>query len=141
MSAPSFPKALFFFVSETILMQISREDFIEMGRSLGELQRELGTLRDREEGREKRTEHSLEELEALIFAKDQDTDRRFQEQAKENAETIDKVLIARPNSQTCHCTAFITRLRDEDQLVSKMHTGFVLAGLRRERCFAQSEFI
>lgn len=62
-----------------------------MGRSLGELQRELEVMRERAEDREKRTELSLEELEALIAAKDEDTNRRFQEQAQENKETINKV--------------------------------------------------
>lgn len=62
-----------------------------MGRSLGELQRELEVIRDRAEDRDKRTELSLEDLEALIAAKDEDTNRRFQEQARENAEAIKKV--------------------------------------------------
>lgn len=62
-----------------------------MGRSLGQLQRDLEALRDHGEDREKRTELSLEELEALIAAKEEETNRRFQEQAQENAETIKKV--------------------------------------------------
>eukprot|EP00752_Nemacystus_decipiens_P004375 g3998.t2 len=72
--------------------QISSEAVSEMGRSLGELQRELQVVRERAEDREKRTEHSLEELETLIAAKDEDTNRRFQEQAQENKETINKLL-------------------------------------------------
>lgn len=62
-----------------------------MGRSLGDLQRELEVMRERAEDREKRTEVSLEELETLIAAKDEDTNRRLQEQAQENRDTINKV--------------------------------------------------
>lgn len=76
--------------------QISSEDFSEMGRRLGELQRELEAVREREEDREKRTQLSLEELEALIVAKEEDSNRRLQEQAQENAQAVDKVLGLAP---------------------------------------------
>lgn len=66
-----------------------------MGQSLGELRRELEVMRERAEDREKRTELSLEELETLIASKEEDTNRRFQEQAQENAETINKVYTPR----------------------------------------------
>lgn len=62
-----------------------------MGRSLGELQRELEVMRERAEDREKRTELSLEELETLIAAKEEDTNRRFLEQAQQHKEAINKV--------------------------------------------------
>lgn len=62
-----------------------------MGRSLGELQRELEVVRERAEDREKRTELSLEELETLIAAKEEDTNRRFLEQAQQHKEAINKV--------------------------------------------------
>lgn len=55
------------------------------------LQRGLEGVRDLGEDREKRTELSLEELEALIAAKEQETNRRFGEQAHENADAINKV--------------------------------------------------
>lgn len=72
-------------------MQMSSERVNEMGRSLGELQRELEVMQECAEDRERRTELSLEELETLIAAKDEDTNRRLQEQAHENRETINKV--------------------------------------------------
>ena len=62
-----------------------------MGRSLGELQRELEAVRDREEDREKRTELSLGELENLIVAKEEDINQRFQHHLQENAENIKQV--------------------------------------------------
>jgi len=65
-----------------------------MGRSLGELQRELQAMREREEDRDKRTELSLEELENLIAAKEEDASQRFQQQAQENAENIMQVKCA-----------------------------------------------
>ncbi|CAM9362217.1 unnamed protein product, partial [Hapterophycus canaliculatus] len=68
------------------------EDFSEMGRRLGELQRELEIVRERAEDREKRTQLSLEELEALIAAKEEDSSQRLQEQAQENAQAVDKLL-------------------------------------------------
>lgn len=74
-------------------VEISSERVSEMGRSLGELQRELEVMRERAEDREKRTELSLEELEVLIAAKNEDTNRRLEEQAQENRETIDKVHL------------------------------------------------
>lgn len=74
--------------------KISHEDFSEMGRSLGELQRELEVVREREEERDKRTELSLEELENLIAAKEEDSNQRFQQQAQENAENIKQVPCA-----------------------------------------------
>ncbi|CAM9277865.1 unnamed protein product, partial [Scytosiphon promiscuus] len=74
------------------LFQISSENFSEMGRRLGELQRDLDVVREREEEREKRTQLSLEELEALIAAKEEDSNRRMQEQAQENAQAVDKLL-------------------------------------------------
>lgn len=71
--------------------QVSSADFIEMGRHLGQLQRELHGVRNREEERDRRTELSLEAIEALIGAREEDSDRRFQEQAQENADRISKV--------------------------------------------------
>lgn len=62
-----------------------------MGRDLGELQRDLIAVRDHVEDQEKRTEISLEELEALIAAKDEEYNRRFQKQAQQNADEINKV--------------------------------------------------
>lgn len=61
-----------------------------MGRELGKLQRELTAVRDRVEDQEKRTEISLEELEALIAAKDEEYNRRFQRQAQQNTDAINK---------------------------------------------------
>lgn len=84
-------------------MQISGEKVSEMGRSLGELQRELEVMRERAEDREKRAELSLEELETLIAAKDEDTNRKFQEQAQKNAEAINKVNSPKNVSAPCYC--------------------------------------
>lgn len=64
-----------------------------MGRRLGELQRELEAVRESGEDREKRTQLSLEELEALIATKEEDSNRRLQEQAQENAQAVDKVFV------------------------------------------------
>lgn len=75
--------------------QVSSADFIEMGRHLGQLQRELHSVRNREEERDRRTELSLEAIEALIGAREEDSDRRFQEQAQENADRISKVRCGR----------------------------------------------
>lgn len=72
-----------------------------MGRVLGQLQRDLEALRDHGEDREKRTELSLEELEALIAAKEEETNRRFQEQAQENAEATKQVK--KPSDSTVLC--------------------------------------
>ncbi len=73
-----------------------------MGRSLGELQRELEVVREREEDRDKRTELSLEELENLIAAKEVDANQRFQQQAQENAENIKQVPCAEIMGQIVH---------------------------------------
>lgn len=63
----------------------------QMGRDLGKLQREIVAVRDRVEDQEKRTEVSLEELEALIAAKDEEYNRRFRKQAQQNADAINRV--------------------------------------------------
>ncbi|CAM9261338.1 unnamed protein product [Ectocarpus fasciculatus] len=68
------------------------EEVSQMGRDLGELQRDLIAVRDHVEDQEKRTEISLEELEALIAAKDEEYNRRFQKQAQQNADEINKLL-------------------------------------------------
>lgn len=62
-----------------------------MGRHMGQLQRELRTIEDREHDRDQRTELSLEAIEALITAKDEDVTRRFQIQTEENANNINRV--------------------------------------------------
>lgn len=72
-------------------LQVANEDIGDMGRHLRQLQRNLEEVRDLGEDREKRTELLLEELEALITAKEEETNRRFEEQAQENAETMQKV--------------------------------------------------
>ncbi|CAM9120809.1 unnamed protein product [Ectocarpus sp. 4 AP-2014] len=68
------------------------EEVTQMGRDLGNLQREIVAVRDRVEDQEKRTEISLEELEALIAAKDEEYDRRFRKQAQQNADAINRLL-------------------------------------------------
>lgn len=82
--------------------QVSSADFIEMGRQLGELRRELHSVRNREEERDRRTELSLEAIEALIGAKEEDSDRRFHEQTQENAERIRKVWSFSPVQTSRH---------------------------------------
>lgn len=64
-----------------------------MGRHVGQLQWELRAVRDREEDRERRTELSLEAIEALIVSKEEDADRRFRQQAEENADQINTVRL------------------------------------------------
>ncbi|CAB1101510.1 unnamed protein product [Ectocarpus sp. CCAP 1310/34] len=64
----------------------------QMGRDLGNLQREIVAVRNRVEDQEKRTEISLEELEALIAAKDEEYKRRFRKQAQQNADAINRLL-------------------------------------------------
>ena len=76
-----------------------------MGRHLGELQRELNCVRNREEERDRRTELSLEAIEALIVAREEDSDRRFQKQAQENAERISKVLYGHFHRYKRHGTS------------------------------------
>lgn len=72
-----------------------------MGRHLGQLQRELHGMQKREEDRDRRTDLSLEAIEALVSARDEDSDRRFQEQAQENADRISKVRAP------CHIELYV----------------------------------
>ena len=77
---------------------------MEIGRHLGQLQRELHCMQKREEDRDRRTELSLEAIEALIGAREEDSDRRFQEQAQENADRISKVRYDRYHRYKLHGT-------------------------------------
>eukprot|EP00904_Undaria_pinnatifida_P000063 jgi/Undpi1/10057/HiC_scaffold_28.g12511.m1 len=79
-------------VRDQLFCKVPAEDFVEMGRHLGQLQRELHGMQKREEDRDRRTDLSLEAIEALVSARDEDSDRRFQEQAQENADRISKLL-------------------------------------------------
>lgn len=58
---------------------------------MGELQRELHSLREREHERDRKNEVSLETLEALIAEASEESARSIRAQAKENAAAIDKV--------------------------------------------------
>lgn len=58
---------------------------------MGELQRELQTLREREDERDIRSELSLEALEALIAEAGEESARLIHVQAEVNAKAIDKV--------------------------------------------------
>lgn len=79
------------FACGPLFSQVPPADFVEMGRHLGQLQRELHSMRKREEDRDRKTDLSLEAIEALIGAREEDSDRRFQEQSRENADRITKV--------------------------------------------------
>ncbi|CAM9699349.1 unnamed protein product [Ectocarpus sp. 12 AP-2014] len=78
--------------AQSVSLESPREEVSQMGRDLGNLQREIVAVRDRVEDQEKRTEISLEELEVLIAAKDEDYDRRFRKQAQQNADAINRLV-------------------------------------------------
>ncbi|CBN77302.1 hypothetical protein Esi_0044_0093 [Ectocarpus siliculosus] len=79
-------------VAQSMSLERPSEESSQMGRDLGKLQREIIAVRDRVEDQEKRTEISLEELEALIAAKDEEYNRRFLKQAQQNADAINRLL-------------------------------------------------
>ncbi|CAN0225131.1 unnamed protein product [Ectocarpus sp. 6 AP-2014] len=79
-------------VAQSVSPERPSEEISPMGPDLGKLQREIIAVRDRVEDQEKRTEISLEELEALIAAKDEEYSRRFRKQAQENADAINRLL-------------------------------------------------
>lgn len=62
-----------------------------MGRQMGELQRELQTLREREDERDFRNDQSLEAIEALIGEAGEESARLINVQAEANSRAIDTV--------------------------------------------------
>lgn len=74
-----------------ISQAVSSEDFVEMGRNLGELQRELAAMRNRNEDREKTSEAAMEALEGFILTKDDDNARRLREHSAEIADQLNGV--------------------------------------------------
>ena len=65
----------------------------EMGQCLGKLQREVQSLQDREEDREKRTELALEAMEIMMTTKDEEAEQRLQQKTEENAQKISLVRV------------------------------------------------
>lgn len=72
-------------------LQAQTEQLQEMGRKMGELQRELHLLREREHERDRKNEVSLEALEALIAEASEESARSIRAQARDNGAAIDKV--------------------------------------------------
>lgn len=94
------------------LQHLSAENFNKISQRMGQLQQELKSVHEREADREKGNELSLETIEALINAKDEDTSRRFREQTEQNAHSINTVWCRYQSTLYNHQT--ITRLQNAD---------------------------